>query len=37
MTVGPRVLGLKRVRIRGVAPGKRPIGQCRHIAPGERL
>jgi 23S rRNA pseudouridine2604 synthase len=35
--VGLRVLGLKRVRIGGVALGALPAGQWRYLAPGERF
>ena len=35
--VGLQVLGLKRVRIGGVALGNLPTGQWRYLAPGERF
>jgi len=35
--VGLQVLGLKRVRIGGVALGNLPTGQWRYLLPGERF
>jgi 23S rRNA pseudouridine2604 synthase len=35
--VGLQVLGLKRVRIGGVALGNLPTGQWRFLGPGERF